>query len=180
MKKLLFAVIVFVFLFPTSLAFAQEITPSASPTPVAVDYPLPYPGMLPTNPLYFLKTFRDTIVSFFISDPQQKAEYALLQADKNIQATVILAKQQDEVAARKLTVQKATDAFAQAITHAKTVQQQGRETQSFISLLTTANLKHQEVLTTVLAETDGEVKTQIADFLKTIQKFEDQVNQLDQ
>jgi len=81
--------IIFVFIF--SLALAQEsspIAPTNAPSPVA--YSLPYPGILPDHPLYFLKTVRDFILSKLISSPVKKVEFDLLQADKKLNMSIFL------------------------------------------------------------------------------------------
>ena len=65
--------------YPSSAAFAYH-----------VDYQLPYPGMLPDNPLYFLKVFRDNLTSFFINKPLDKAHFDLLQSDKDVEASYLL------------------------------------------------------------------------------------------
>jgi hypothetical protein len=50
--------------------------------PTVMQYPLPDPGMLSNHPLYFLKSFRDKLLEFFIRDPNKKIEFTILQADK--------------------------------------------------------------------------------------------------
>ena len=60
---------------------AAVMTPT--PTP---NYLLPYPGMLPDNPLYMLKAMRDRVINFLIADSQKKAEFYLLQSDKRLNA----------------------------------------------------------------------------------------------
>src|SRR5438105_4293482 len=77
------------FVFLPSFVYGQEEQASSSPkqalTPTQMpDYKLPYPGILPDNPLYFIKTARDRLVGFLISDPVRKAEFDVLQADKRI------------------------------------------------------------------------------------------------
>lgn len=49
-----------------------------------VEYQLPYPGILPDHPLYFLKQIRDGILDRLIVDPLRKAEFYILQADKRL------------------------------------------------------------------------------------------------
>lgn len=76
-----------VLLFLTMSVFSSSVSATApvlktTPTPTPVVYVLPYPGILPTHPLYLLKTFRDRIIEFLISDPIRKAEFYILQADK--------------------------------------------------------------------------------------------------
>ena len=74
MKKLSFLLLVISFLLLVSMpvSFAQktsiiplEVASKVSPTPVPVAYQLPFPGLLPDNPLYFLKTMRDRLVVFW-------------------------------------------------------------------------------------------------------------------
>lgn len=77
------------FMFP--LAFAQEstpLTPNASSLPV--DYVLPYPGILPDHPLYFLKVIRDRILTFLITNPVRKVEFHILMADKQLNMGIFL------------------------------------------------------------------------------------------
>lgn len=81
--------IIFALIF--SLALAQESSPMApSATPAPINYTLPYPGILPDHPLYFLKSFRDAILSRLISNPVKKFEFDLLQADKKLNMAIFL------------------------------------------------------------------------------------------
>ncbi|PIZ98613.1 MAG: hypothetical protein COX78_02915, partial [Candidatus Levybacteria bacterium CG_4_10_14_0_2_um_filter_35_8] len=90
MKKLLvvfFTLLIFLLSFQTALA---EKTMSPNPAATMDNYELPYPGLLPDHPLYFLKMTRDKIIGFFISDPIKKAEFDILQSDKRLSAGVYL------------------------------------------------------------------------------------------
>jgi len=51
-----------------------------------VDYYLPYPGILPDHPLYWLKMVRDRIILITVVNPDAKAEKLLLYADKRLGA----------------------------------------------------------------------------------------------
>ena len=73
----------------TALQVSVTPIPKLTPMPTPVDpdvigieYVLPYPGILPTHPLYFLKIVRDRIIELLISDRVNKAEFYILQADK--------------------------------------------------------------------------------------------------
>lgn len=57
-------------------------TMSTQPAKTVQVYTLPYPGLLPNNPLYFLKSFRDVLLEAMISDPSKKSQFYVLQADK--------------------------------------------------------------------------------------------------
>lgn len=56
----------------------------------SIEYALPFPGMLPNNPLYFIKSFRDMLIEKLISSDVKKAEFYILQADKRLQMSVAL------------------------------------------------------------------------------------------
>ena len=51
-----------------------------------VDYYLPYPGMLPDNPFYWVKMMRDRMQLWLSPSPLKKAEKLLLYADKRLGA----------------------------------------------------------------------------------------------
>lgn len=73
--------------FHFNTAYAQAITLSEK----KVIYDLPYAGILPDNPLYFLKEVRDTIMDFLTRDQMTKAENLLLSSDKKIHMAQLLA-----------------------------------------------------------------------------------------
>lgn len=56
-----------------------------------VEYTLPYPGILPTHPLYRLKLIRDWIMERLIVDPLRKTEFYVLQADKYLAMATVYA-----------------------------------------------------------------------------------------
>src|SRR5260370_38981843 len=88
MKKLIFTIsyTIFIFMFIFGLpVFAKTATDSSK-----MDYQLPYPGILPDNPLYELNALRDRIYGFLISDPLKKSEFDLLQADKRLAVGISL------------------------------------------------------------------------------------------
>src|SRR5205823_3865940 len=111
-----FALPLFLIVMYAPLAFAEDdalVSPAVimSPTPTpaqTVDYTLPYPGLLPDNPLWPVKAFRDKSISMFISDPMKKAEFDLLQADKRVNASLYLFNQsKDKEALVSQTISKA-------------------------------------------------------------------------
>lgn len=159
--KLFLTAIAFVAFFGTSqIVFAQtdsttsddgSLTPTVSPIITMenkqIQYDLPYPGLLPDNPIYGLKVLRDKIVEFFISDPAKKADYELLQADKRINASIYLSAErpihEDLISS---TVSKAFNYFEQAIVQTQAAEKQGTDMQSFISHMDTASQKYHSVI----------------------------------
>lgn len=154
-KFLLLTVIFFVLAYQS--VNAQEISPLPTQTPTPVPYELPYPGILPGNPLYGLKTIRDSVVGFFISKPLKKAEYDLLQADKNLQATTFLIQQNSDEKTVSATLILAENDFEQAVLKTQEAKKQGINTTVFIPRLVLANKKHQEVITEIIDSTKGDV-----------------------
>jgi hypothetical protein len=153
---------------PYVTAYAQVVktvpTPTGEsgliPAPTPVDYQLPYPGMLPDNPLYFLKQFRDDVTAFFLSKPIDKADFYLLQSDKNVQASYLLATQHQGKADLSLqTYAHAQSDFEQAIMQTANSKKQGYSTQELVRKLASSNLKHVQILQAI-AQAAGQNDTQ--------------------
>src|SRR5690242_14827815 len=131
MKKLaLILFLLFVIVFPKSIALADESSASAavSPTPMQVNYTLPYPGILPDNPLYFFKTLRDNILTFFISDPLKKSSFYLLQSDKRLEASWYLLKNSSKNLPLALTtLSKSNNYFELSLSQEKQAKASGED-----------------------------------------------------
>ncbi len=84
---------------------AQEVVIEATPSS---EYSLPYPGILPDHPLYFLKQLRDKVYDFFTRDPVRKTEFKLLMADKRMNMALMLS----EKGNNSLAVDTIVDAVA--------------------------------------------------------------------
>ena len=83
-KSLLLLSVFLICLFNVNSAWGVSKVISAPTPTVSVDYPLPYPGILPDHPLYFLKIVRDKILGFITKDPVKKIQLNLLFADKDL------------------------------------------------------------------------------------------------
>lgn len=157
MKKLLAVLFILLLVSFSSLAFAQEIspTPQPSPSPTPVKYNLPYPGMLPDSPFYKLKVLRDKIMLVLIQDPMKKVEYHLLLADKRIQmAKILVNKGKTELA--KETALKGENEYTLLVFLFKDVQK--KPNKALFDKLELAALKHQEVLRGITTKLKGEDK----------------------
>jgi polyhydroxyalkanoate synthesis regulator phasin len=55
-----------------------------------VDYPLPYPGILPDSPFYWIKMIRDRVQLMVLKSPEKRAEKMVHYADKRLAAAVRL------------------------------------------------------------------------------------------
>lgn len=159
-----------------NISYAQEVSSSAVPTPI--EYQLPYPGILPGHPFYFLKNMRDGILSFFISNPFKRAEFDLLQADKNFQAAVYLYEQNKESEVVFETLQKSEDYFADAIVRIQEAKKQGTYVSDFTDKITIANLKHQEMVLGLAKSAKGDDKKRLEVELEKIKKLDDRAKTL--
>lgn len=175
MKKILL-LILFLSLFSFSavqMSFAQE---SPSPSPLSspsIDYPLPYPGILPDNPLYFIKTLRDRIVSFFISDPLKKAQFDLLMSDVRLNsASYLFAKGESKYSLAETTESKGENYFYNALQMVQSAKQQGADVGDITSKLITAAKKHQEVISGLITKSSGDVKDRLSIDLQRAKDFE--------
>ncbi len=85
MKKSLFLVLFLGLIFFKARVVIAQATPTISPLPQElIEYKLPYPGLLPDNSLYFIKSWRDQLLLWITQGEVKKANLYLLLADKNL------------------------------------------------------------------------------------------------
>lgn len=129
-----------------SQATSAHITPTPMPAPTPVEYALPYPGMLPDHPLYFLKNLRDRIIELLITDPINKAEFYLLQADKKLNMSIILT-DMGKTSAAQDTLAQSFASRAKAVALIQSLAHSGKNVPPFVlEKLSLSILKHKEVL----------------------------------
>lgn len=141
-----------------------------------VNYNLPYPGILPDNPLYGLKAFRDRVIEFFISDPTKKAEFDLLQADKRLSVSIALFDKGKKDLSEN-TVSKGENYFEDAIKNVKISQKEGTEIDpSLLSNLELSSKKHKEILEGFVQRTDNGLKNKFSKDLQRANQFISEVH----
>ena len=182
MRKIILILLFILLFFSLSfnLSFAQEnlsikeATMSSASQEVnkSADYQLPYPGILPDNPLYFLKAIRDRIVGLLISDPLKKAEFDLLQADKRLNTGIYLFKMGKSKQALALsTISKGENYFEEAIAKVREGKRQNLETNDILRRLSDSSYKHQEVLKSLGF---ASLQKRAADFAKQVDSLRSQ------
>lgn len=155
-----------------STSFAEEI----SPTPVPqVNYELPYPGLLPDSPLYFLRMTRDKVISFLISDPLKKSEFNLLQADKRLNAGIYLFNK-GKIALALSTISKAENYFEQALTKMGEAKIQGKSINEIEEKLRNALKKHKQELEYITQKVNKNIKGNFEREQKRLVSFEERLN----
>lgn len=164
MRRLVYIVfsLVLLLLFTTvANAQMQEATTSAT-----IKYDLAFPGMLPDHPLYKLKVLRDKITLTLTNEPRKKIDFYLLQADKGVLAAAMLIdKNKVDLAAE--TALKAEHNYT-LITQ-ELYRLQKKPDQAFFDKLKKADLKHQEILSSLgmrVSEDKRRIFFTVADFSK--------------
>lgn len=168
------------FLFLLCLAGVQKVSAQAistSPAALNVQYDLPYTGILPDSPLYFLKALRDNVLNFLITDPLKKSEYGLLMADKRLGAAEMLINK-GKVDLAITTLSKSGNYFYLAIQQAAIAKKQGDNVNDVLSKLLTASLKHQQIIFNMEKQTTGDARLVLQVSQKRAEDFQKSVEQL--
>lgn len=129
-----------------------------------VDYYLPYPGLLPDHPLYWMKMVRDRLGLLVVTKPEAKAEKLLLYADKRLGAAWALV-DGNKVGLGVSTLTKAEKYLEQAVAAG-----QGEE---FKQKLAKAIAKHGEVIGRLKAGVTGESAAQLDAMLSRLEALKD-------
>lgn len=130
------------------IAIPIPASDSAEIFPQHVNYELPYPGMLPDNPFYFIKVVRDTIVKALINDPYKKAQFSLLTSQKRMYAGKLLIKK-GKMQLSFDAIEKSNNYLDDAlfsIKEAKKINPKNPDLNLFLEQFNTVTLKFGEVL----------------------------------
>jgi len=148
-----------------------------SPTPQATktDYYLPYPGVLPDNPLYKVKAIRDKVRLWLTFDEGKKAQRELLYADKRINAALALAEGGKTETAID-TATKAEKYLEQAVQRTLKLAKNGQDVNSLLLTLQKATAKHAEILEQQLMLKTNNNEA-VANSLKKVKSLQEQVAQ---
>lgn len=110
-----------------------------------IEYSLPYPGILPSNPFWFLKAGRDRFVLFLTPDPLNRANRLLLLADQRLSMSRSLAIRENlELAVP--TAERAETYLEDALVWGKEAQVRGYNMDGFFETLAKSSLAHREIL----------------------------------
>lgn len=159
-------------------AVTENLAASASSKPdQSIDYELPYPGLLPDNPLYILRIIRDKTVSFLVSVPLKKAEFNLLQADKRLNAGVYLFNK-NKILLALSTISKAENYFEKALDKIKEARKQGVDIENIRNKLINSSKKHQEVINSLKEKSPENFKANFNTQQKRAAEFQKEINSL--
>jgi hypothetical protein len=186
MRTVLTILSLVVFLTIPGHAFAQDgegLEPTVVPIPTSAiqtsNYVLPYPGILPDNPLYSLKVLRDRLVSYVISDPLKKADFNILQADKRLQAGVYLIRRDAHNMQLAIsTISKGQNYFIEAIEETREAKKQKHMVNDIIDKLAASNKKRQEVFDALVKDVPTKSKQDITTLAKKEKSFAPMIKSL--
>lgn len=179
MKKLsLLVILPLFFIFISSPTQSLAADAMVSPTPTPVEYTLPYPGILPDNPLYKIKTFRDKLISFLISDPLKKAEFDLLQSDKRLAGAMYLLQNnsQKNAALAIDTISKGENYVSEGIAQMQLAKKQGEDVREMMGNYATSNKKHLQVVMDLEKTIPTSLQENLHKEQKRIEGFQKMVN----
>jgi len=177
-RSLFLLILIFLVFLGTSKSFAQDKATSSSIT-TNIEYALPYPGILPDNPLYFMKALRDRVVSFFISDVLKKAEFNLLMADVRLNAAQYLfAKGESKYSLAETTISKGENYFYNSLIKLNEAKQQGIFVNDLASKLIVASQKHQQVIKELENKSSGAIRERFVEDERRAKNFEIRATQV--
>lgn len=139
---------------------------------------LPYPGILPDNPLYFVKKVRDSVLIFFSRDIMRKAELYILFSDKKMYMAIELSKT-GKWSLVSQTVTESQNDFLKAVDLVLTAKKQGTSPQTgFLEKKKLSNEKHQEVIEMLLKSSTSGEQASLEKALKTTTTIRDRLSSL--
>ena len=151
---------------------------TTAPVEQKVEYVLPYPGILPTHPLYRLKLIRDWIMERLIVDPLRKAEFYILQADKYLSMAIVFSSRNasDEAAKAAGTAELF---MAKAYASALQTKTTGKEVPGHVfDRIERSTGKHIEVLGELWQIASGSTKTAFGQALEAVKNVQAQIGSL--
>lgn len=121
---------------------------------------LPEPGMLPNHPLYFLKSWSESIGTFFTFGEERKAERLFELSERRLSETIALSEHEDSSIAEE-AIERYQKQLEQAIQKAKEAKDKGMDMDELLEKISERTLKHQEVLADVYEKVPNEAKPAI-------------------
>lgn len=183
-KKILAFCLFFAFIsfFLYILVLAEEKTdlslPEVKIEGKEVVYQLPYPGLLPDHPLYFIKAVRDRLLDFLTRDNLKKAELYLLYSDKRLNMAEELSKK-GKWSLMISTVSKGEKYSLKMVDFLKRAKKQGMApTDDFLLKAKLSNEKHREILENLLKETPQGERQGLINVIKLNQEIKNLLENL--
>ena len=140
---------------PTTFVFAENAEKAEKNITVAVD--LLDPGFTPDSPIYFLKTWKESIQTFFTFGAENKAKQFLHLAEVRLaEYQKMVEKGKIEIAEK--TLEKYEKQLSRALDKVQELKKKGKDVATLTNLISEKTTKHQEVLKEVLQKVPDEAK----------------------
>ena len=178
-NKMTRKILVFIlfFFFVPQASFAQVKSFSAQYGNIVGVNELPYPGLLPDHPLYFIKMIRDRFISFSIQDPVKKAEFDILQADKRLGAGVYLFLEgESKYLLAESTISKGENYYDEAISKAEFAKKQGLDVRILRGEILSSLSEQKYVLKKLEDMSSGQFKQNLEEGSKRVSDYEKKTN----
>lgn len=161
MKKIIFLFIVLSFLIAGCKVMAEET--------------LPDPGILPDNNFYFLKSWKESIQTFFTFGAENKAKQFLRLAEVRLaEYQKMIEKGKTEIAEK--TLEKYEQQLNRALEKAEEAKEKGKDVEKLKEAISEKIIKHQEALIEVLNKVPEEARKGIEKAIEVSRKgFEEAV-----
>lgn len=144
----------------SSVLEASSTAPTLTPTPIpSIEYALPYPGILPDHPIYFLKVLRDRILGLLTKDPEKKIQLSLLFSDKRLAAAQLLWEKGNPDLSIT-TLSKGEKYLLTAALDLVKLKSQADLPSGLADKLELATKKHEEIIIKLTSSTSEEIKKQ--------------------
>jgi len=159
-----------------SMGITQAVIAVEPVSPITkIDYALPYPGILPDHPLYFMKRVRDAILEMVIIEPVRKSEFYILQGDKRLQMGIMLVEQK-KFSLAETTVSKAEKYMEKAMVGLTTYKTSGGVIAPYvIEHAQKALAKHAEVLQELLVQAPEAQQSGIASSVELVTRVQQEI-----
>lgn len=156
----------FFLIFPGTTLLANSEN-NISSNSANVNYYMPWPGILPDNPLFFIKTIRDKIVETLISnDHIKKIEFDLIEADKTIYESKLMGDKGKFYLAKKSAL-KGENYFTKLVTDYKWAYwYKVSIPKSLDNKINNASIKHRQVFSDLMQISNDKTYQQLIDFSK--------------
>lgn len=150
-----------------------ELKENVQDDSIEILYVMPFPGrILPDSPFWPVKALRDKLWMLVTTNPMRKAELSLLFADKRLMSSYELFKSnKPQLALTTLT--KAEKYLEEGGVIEAKERKLGLDTKSFLFTLSTASLKHREIIENMLNIVPDDVKPDVIkaeDYSKNVYK----------
>lgn len=156
MQKIFFSILILFFLTIGAGALAQ-------------DNSLPSSGITPDSPFYFLKSWKESIQTFFTFSEENKAKQFLHLADVRLaEYQKMIEKGKTEIAEK--TLKKYEDQLQRALEKTEQAKEKGQDVEELATSISERVLKHQEVLAEVLEKVPEQAKKGIENAIEMSRK----------